>query len=293
MRNLYVNPALKLAHESFFISSMPEPPGGLRSAGISRSVHQNNWPDQRQWRSFPYYTLNVMLEKSSGSFRNGSGFQCEVSYGDFFLNFPGVQHLYGPGSDEYWNEMYASFDGEIFDVYCAQKYFCAQQPVWHLENPAQWITRLETLLRGPRPTTRKAVAAETAHFLQLLLEMLDEAARRPEGPTPHDWFEKACLLLTRDLRHIDLPAVARELDMSYPSFRRNFTSRAGMPPYQYREQKRIEIACKTLRENPSKLYKEIAFSLGYSRGDHFATQFKKHTGMLPGEYQRKFARQRK
>jgi len=289
MRDFYVNPALKLTHESFFISSTPELPGGLRSAGISRSVDQNDWPDQRQWRSFPYYTLNIMLENSRGSFRNGSGFQCEVSYGDFFLNFPGVQHLYGPGTDEYWNEMYVSFDGEIFDAYCAQKYFCAQQPVWRLKNPVHWINRLEALLRGQRPFTRNALAAETVGFLQMLLEMVDQAEPRTEGATPRDWFEKACLLLTRDLRRIDLPAVAHELDMSYPSFRRNFTRRAGMPPYQYREQHRIEIASKTLRENPSKLYKEIAFSLGYSRGDHFANQFKKHTGMLPGEYQRKFA----
>jgi AraC-like DNA-binding protein len=43
-------------------------------------------------------------------------------------------------------------------------------------------------------------------------------------------------------------------------------------------------------KNPSKLYKEIAYSLGYARGDHFARQFKKHTGMLPGEYRKKFGK---
>src|SRR5690606_19638464 len=116
------------------------------------------------------------------------------------------------------------------------------------------------------------------------------AQQLPVGATQRDWFDQACQLLTRDLHKVDLQAIARELGMSYPSFRLNFTRRAGMPPYQYREHKRIAAACETLRNNPSKLYKELAFSLGYSRGDHFAKQFKRHTGMLPGEYQRKFAR---
>jgi AraC-like DNA-binding protein len=288
MKDVYINPELELENESFFAASDPAPPGGLRSAGISRSIHHNNWPDRREWRSFPYYTLNMIMENGCGSYRNETGFQCEVEYGDFFLNFPGVKHLYGPGSGEYWNEIYVNYRGKTFDIYYQQKYFCAAQPVWHLEKPEKWLRRFEKILRALRPATKMAVAAEASRFLHFLFEMLDAAEPKIKGATPHDWFEQACLLLTQDLRKIDLRAVARELGMSYPSFRFNFTRRAGKPPYQFREEKRIEAACETLVDNPSKLYKEIAFSLGYSRGDHFANQFKKHTGMLPREYQKKF-----
>jgi AraC-like DNA-binding protein len=288
MKDVYINPELELENESFFAAGYSVPPGGLRSAGISRSVHHNNWPDRREWRSFPYYTLNMMMENGRGSFRNECGFQCEVSYGDFILNFPGVKHLYGPGSGEYWNEIYVNYKGKIFDIYYQQKYFCETQPVWHLDKPDLWIERFKSILLEPRPFTKMAVAAETSRFLNFLFAMLDAAVPKEKGPTPHDWFEQACLLLMHDLRKVDLPGVARQLGMSYPSFRLNFTRRAGKPPYQYREEKRIQAACETLVDNPSKLYKEIAFSLGYSRGDHFANQFKKHTGMLPGEYQRKY-----
>lgn len=288
MREVYINPELE--NEAFFTMGHVDSLGSLAAAGITRSIHNNYSPDLRKWRSYPYYTINVMLENSRGSFRNEAGFQSEVAYGDFFLTFPGVNHLYGAGNDEYWNEMYVSYSGKMFDVYYKQKYFCPTQPVWHLDNPSPWVSRLRKLLRGKRPSTKMAVAAEASRFLCLLFEMIDAAEAVAVGPTNHDWFDQACLLLTRDLRHVDLPAVARELSMSYPSFRLNFTRRAGMPPYQYREQRRIEAAQESLINNPSKLFKEIAFSLGYSRGDHFANQFKKHTGMLPGEYQKKFGR---
>ena len=283
---MYVNPELE--NEAFFTMIHTDSLGGLRAAGITRSTHNNYGPDLRKWRSFPYYTLNVILENGKGSFRNEAGFQSEVIYGDCFLTFPGVNHLYGPGSNEYWNEMYVSYSGEIFDVCYAQKYFCPEQPAWRLTDPVLWIDRLTSLLRGPRPSTKMAVAVEASRFLCLLFEMIDAAQPLFAGPTHHDWFDQACLLLTRDLRKVDLLAIARELGMSYPSFRLNFTRRAGMPPYQYREQKRIEVAREMLINNPSKLHKEIAFSLGYSRGDHFSNQFKKHTGMLPREYQKKF-----
>lgn len=292
MKLVYVNPELELENEGFFAVVPSNPAGCLRSAGISRSIHDNNWPDLREWRSFPYYTLNMVLENGKGSFRNETGFQGEISYGDFFLTFPQVKHLYGPGSGEYWNELFVNYSGKAFDVYYRQKYFYPKQPAWHLDNPAPWIKRLRNLLQGPRPSTKMAVAAETSRFLCFLFEMFDEAVPLSPGPTHHDWFDQACHLLTRDLRKMDLQEVARELGMSYPSFRFNFTRRAGMPPYQYREQKRIEAACDTLINNPSKLYKEIAFSLGYSRGDHFANQLKKHTGMLPGEYRKKFRKKK-
>lgn len=291
MRKVYINPELE--NEAFFKSSHTNLLGGLDAAGITRSTQNNYGPDLRKWRSFPYYTLNMILENGKGSFRNEAGFQGEVAYGDFFLTFPGVNHLYGPGSEEYWNEMYVSYSGEMFDVYYKQKYFCPEQPVWHLDDPTLWIDRLRKLLRGTRPATKMAVAAETSRFLSLLFEMFDVASPASAGPMHQDWFDKACFLLTRDLRNVDLPVIARELGLSYPSFRLNFTRRAGMPPYQYREQKRIEAAREMLISNPSKLNKEIAFTLGYSRGDHFANQFKKHTGFLPGEYRNEFKRGRK
>lgn len=286
----YINPEFQLENVGFFRTSQEHPTGNLRSAGIGRSLHNNDWPDVRQWYSFPYYTMNLMLEGSHGSYRNENGFRCQLAYGDFFFTFPNLKHLYGPGDGEHWNELFVNYGGKTFDVYYQQKYFCPAQPVWHLENPAPWIERLKYLLQQKRPSTEIAIAAEVSHFLGIVFDMMGAAVPKEFGLAVNDWFDQACLLLTADLRNVDIHEIARELKMSYPTFRLYFTRRAGMPPYQYREKMRMEAACRALVKNPSKLYKEIAYSLGYARGDHFARQFKKHTGMLPGEYRKKFGK---
>jgi len=289
-RKTYINPEFHLENVGFFRTSQMHPTGNLRSAGMGRSLREGDWPDTRCWYSYPYYTFNMMLESSCGSYHNENGFKCQVAYGDFFLTFPDVKHLYGPGQGEFWNELFVNYAGEVFDIYYQQKYFCSTQPVWHLEKPDQWIKRLQKLLQKKRPSTKIAIAREVSHFLGFLFEMMEVAVPKGEGLTVNDWFARACLLLTADMRNVNLQEIARELNMTYPTFRLNFTRRAGMPPYQYRDQKRVEAACTALAKNPSKLYKEIAHSLGYARGDHFARQFKKHTGMLPSEYRKKFGK---
>ena len=288
--SIYLNPTFQLANEGFFLTRHADSLGGLRAAGTSSSVRRNDWPDRRDWRIYPYYVLNIMLEDGRGYYRNEDDFHCQLSYGHFFFCFPNFKQLYGPGKGEYWNELFVNFKGDVFDAYHKQEYFHSHQPVWHLDEPTPWINRLRNLLRAPRPNSKRQVAAETSHFLGLLFEMMNEATVVGNSPAPSDWFEQACTMLTQNLRTVSLPEIAQTLGMSYPSFRIAFKQRANISPYQYREQRRIGVAREALINSPGKLCQEIAFSLGYSRGDHFATQFKRHTGLLPSEYRKKFAR---
>jgi len=289
---IYINPAFQLENVGFFRTAQFHPDGNLRSAGISHSLHDNDWPDTRRMYSFPYYTFNMMLKGSSGVYQNDTGFKCQLEYGDFFFTFPGVKHLYGPGRGEHWNELFVNYGGRAFDLYYEQKYFDPTKPVWHLNDPEPWLERMKEILQEARPMTVMAIAAETSRFLCLVFEMIDAAVPKAKSDVCNDWFDRACLWLTADMRTVDMREIARELGMGYSSFRQHFTQRAGMPPYQYREMKRIEAACRALAENPSKLHKEIAFSLGYAREDHFSRQFKKHIGMLPGEYRKKHCKAR-
>lgn len=287
-RKTYINPAFQLENVGFFRTAYINADGNLRSAGISYSLHDNDWSDTRRMYCFPYYTFNMMLAGSSGAYRNENGFKCQLEYGDFFLTFPDTRHLYGPGKGECWNELYVNYGGSAFDQYYQEKYFYPARPVWHLEEPQPWIERLQTMLQRKRPTTAFAVAAETSRFLCFLFEILDVALPKSTSDQGNDWFDRACLLLSADMRQVDLREIARELGMGYSSFRSHFARRSGMPPYQYREMKRMEAACIALAHNPSKLHKEIAFSLGYAREDHFTRQFKKHMGILPSEYRKKY-----
>lgn len=275
--------------ELYFNNVSPDPAGDFLGAGISLPFRTNDWWEMRGLWSYPYYSLNLMLEGCEGSYRNENGFECDLSYGIFFLTFPRIKQHYGPGKKQRWSELYVGFKGKVFDDYVESGVLRRDLPVWRLANPQPWIEQLQELLRTPRPDTRIGTACEASRFLAFLFEMMGEAHPAQTSITSSDWFSQACLMLTSDIHHkVNLREVASNLGMSYHTFRLYFTKRAGVPPAEYRDQVRLKAACDLLRDNPHKSCKQIAFTLGYYNGDHFSAHFKRHMGMPPNQYRNQF-----
>jgi len=275
--------------ELYFDNGAPDPAGDFLGAGISLPFRPSDWWEMRGLWSYPYYSLNLILEGGSGSYRNESGFQCNLRYGNFFLTFPGIKQHYGPGKQERWSELYVGFRGQIFDHYLKQGILQHYLPVWQLDDPAPWMKRFQQLLQAPRPHTRIGTAREVTRFLALLFEMQEQAQPVQASLANSDWFSQACLMLTADMHHkVNLREVAEQLGMSYHTFRLYFTQRAGMPPMQFRDKHRLRAACEWLVSNPHKSCKQIAFTLGYYNGDHFSAHFKRHMGMTPNQYRKRF-----
>lgn len=288
MPKKYVNPALQLEYDTYFQDNVVPPLGGLTSAGVSRSLRKNTWADNRKWQIYPYYTFSIMLKGGKGYYRDINSLHCLLAYGHFFLAFPHVKHLFGPGIGDSWHKLAVNFRGETFDRYYQEGYFHESQPVWQLEDPAPWIARLQELLQQPHTGSLLSLSSRAARFTGLMFEMMELAIPVTQSSPTSDWFDHACALLTHDFKQVDLQQVAEQLGMSYSTFRLYFKQRAGLSPYQYREKARIEKACDNLLHNPNKLCQEIAHSLGYTRADHFTKQFKQHTGLLPSQYRKKF-----
>lgn len=272
--------------EQFFKKISPDSQGDILSVGASYPGRKNNWWEMREFWEYPYYKLGIILPEGAGYFRNECGYESELTHGNFFLTFPGVKHQYNTGIGEFWHEFRVCFVGKIFDGYRATGILNPACPVWKLENPAPFIRRLKRLFRGSQPVDDVSIARQSVAFLQILLSMMEKGTPVQSVPAQRDVFTRACRLLTRDMHNkIDYQEVARELGMSYHTFRLYFTRRAGMPPSRYREKQRIANACHILLNNPSRSCERIAFVLGYSRSDHFSAQFKRHMGMTPREYQ--------
>jgi len=278
--------------EQFFFNTLPDPVADLTGAGRSLPLRASDWWLMCELWNYPYYTLSIMLEGAAGTFRHESGFECELAYGHFFLTNPHYKQHYGPGRGQCWSELYIGFQGTVIDAYFAGGVIPWEPPVWFLENPAPWIKRLQTLVDAPRPTTRFEVMSASSQFLSVLFDMLAAATPVVANQAGSDWFAQACRMLTADMQQkADLKQIAGVLGMSYHTFRRYFTRRAGMPPARYREEQRLKIACAALRDNPHKSCQQIAFALGYNNGDHFSAYFKKHLGLSPRAYRKQHSRQ--
>ena len=80
-----------------------------------------------------------------------------------------------------------------------------------------------------------------------------------------------------------LEDLARDFRCSYSKVRKVFRGRMGMPPGAYRIQWRIGRAKEALCDATIPI-KEVAFMLGYTEVASFTRQFRRETGMTPGQY---------
>lgn len=86
---------------------------------------------------------------------------------------------------------------------------------------------------------------------------------------------------------VDMNAVARMHGMSLRTFERRFKKATGDTPLVYLQRTRVEEA-KKMMERGIVQFDEISYRMGYEDSNHFRQVFKKHTGLLPTEYQKYF-----
>jgi transcriptional regulator GlxA family with amidase domain len=88
---------------------------------------------------------------------------------------------------------------------------------------------------------------------------------------------------------IDFNKVSKGQGMSRRTFERRFKKATGDTPLVYLQRTRVEAAKRQL-EDKSGTFDEICCQSGYENSSHFRGLFKKYTGLLPTEYQKKFQR---
>jgi transcriptional regulator GlxA family with amidase domain len=105
----------------------------------------------------------------------------------------------------------------------------------------------------------------------------DETIRRAE-----DWIRLHC---QDDLR---MDALARQLGMSSRNFVRRFKTATGLAPMDYLQRLRVRAA-KRLLEEEHVTVQEVCSAVGYGDLAFFRDLFRRHTGMTPGQYRKKFS----
>ena len=97
-----------------------------------------------------------------------------------------------------------------------------------------------------------------------------------------DKFQKACELLESNITSkMSMPDIAKQLNLSYSYFRKEFTSKMGISPAKYLINKRLERAYELLQEGTS--INQVAEKLNYSDVYTFSRQFKKFLGISPSQ----------
>jgi transcriptional regulator GlxA family with amidase domain len=83
-------------------------------------------------------------------------------------------------------------------------------------------------------------------------------------------------------------ALARELGMSPRNFMRRFKHATGTTPLDYLQRLRVRAAQRMLEDDHIAV-SEVAAAVGYDDAAFFRALFKRHTGLVPAAYKRRFA----
>jgi len=144
-----------------------------------------------------------------------------------------------------------------------------------------YVTGMLAECRAPRADSARVVAAFLDLFMAQLLRLYQSEQEARPMPEP---FAR---LLGAIEAQLERPYTIQELcDFAHVSRSRIFQlfdQFVGQSPISYIMSQRIKKA-QQLLEYSDKKVTDIAFELGFSSSQHFATAFKRHTGVSPREF---------
>ncbi len=257
--------------------------GELQLAGL---LHDAPGIDPQAMRVLGSYALVLMIA-GRAVYRDARGTEGELEPGDAVLVFPDVAHAYGPVGREGWSQVYFVFAGPQFDLWRQRGWMRTDHPVLKVGAAPYWLERLRQVLEGDPQGRRGGRMRALGRFAEVLAAMLaaDAEARAP-GRDP--WFDRSLLLLGHRTAQgwLAPPDVAREVGLSYETFRKRFVQLGGESPGQYQRRRRLDWARAAIYQGDRSM-KQIADELGFCDVFHFSKAFKQVVGTTPSEYRRR------
>lgn len=220
----------------------------------------------------------VVITRGTGHYEDELGRERSLNAGDWILVFPEIGHCYRPDRPGGWDEVYAMFEGPVFETWRVQGVLDPGRPTGRLADPGAWLAEFKSTMSEEQGGALSRLCA----FQKLLAAALegagDATTATSEGPA---WFADACRLLSRPEGGAEQAAL--ELGMNYETFRRKFKAQAGIAPHRYHRQQVVNLAARMLDTSGLKSA-EIARTLGFSDEAYFSRVFKQVTGRSPREY---------
>ncbi len=235
----------------------------------------------------------VYITRGQGVLESSASGSLKVQEGNLFVLFPGIWHRFSPDEATGWDEHWVEFDGDCAQRFLTQKDLRPSAPVLDVGLDDQLVELFGAMI--------DCVGQEAYGFeyrlaglaLQVLaLAIAAQGRRRFASDAVGAVVSRAkCILVERLTTNVDLPALARDLKVSYTWFRKVFKEYTGFSPRQFQIQHRIHRASQLLTDTTLPVG-VIARRLGFQTVYYFSELFKRRMGCSPQSYrnQRDFAR---
>jgi hypothetical protein len=224
------------------------PPGSPYPPRRHPVDHHFNW---EQGRVLVAYQL-VYVTEGQGTFESDASTKCHrIGPGTVMTLFPGIWHRYSPDPKTGWVEQWIECCGPAFDRARKANLLLPEKPVWEVGLPAelqQAFERCHALAQQRSAGVQALLSTMGLHLLAILLRPRGAHAETPR-PIDHKIQKAQELLAGRYHERLNLERLARELNVSYSSFRQAFKAKTGVSPkrYQYTAQVQDVLLNKSVR----------------------------------------------
>lgn len=235
-----------------------------------------------------------LLLKGRQTYRVG-GRACRLKGGDQFVTWPGETHDTAGDPQEKGELAWLIVDlprrgrGFLFLSPAATAPLAAalrRLPARHFRAGRRAAGCLELAFAALR---KKGPLAPVAAAQALTSYLLETVAAAGQGEVPAVSPRIAAALAHvegRPEKWIPVPELAERSGLSVPRFKARFRAETGMPPGEFMLRRKIEAARERL-VRPGASVTGVAYDLGFSSSQYFATAFKRYTLKTPSAFLRK------
>ena len=265
--------------------------------GTGRIAPGTPYPAVRKGDKFPFNWENgrtlpfpklLYVTRGSGVFDSQETGLLPVQAGSILFLKPGQWHRYRPDPAVGWDETWFKLDGHSVKRLLNRPEFST--PVLQVgtgDRLREYFDQLVATARTAAFGFEYILAGLAVQILAQILvecgapEFRDDAIQRMVG--------RARQRLLEDVSGTtDLPALARELGVSYSTFRRAFKACTQLSPGQFQLQSKIQKAEQFLSDTELPVG-EVAERLGFPSMYYFSQIYKRKTGLSPLAYRKKYS----
>ncbi len=225
----------------------------------------------------------VYISAGQGWFKSKASGRLSIAAGHVMLLFPGVWHSYAPSSTTGWTEHWVGFNGDIARRLVRRGFFDPERPVLRAGEENTLMALFTDILEATRsnhPALQQILAGTTMRILALLCSV-QQLKLAGDSPGVQAIQQAVTHIREKTESDIDLPALARKLNVSYRWFRRAFAHHTGLSPHQYSLEMRLARARDLLAQS-SLSTKEVAQRVGFTDAQYFCRLFHRKVGVPPG-----------
>lgn len=202
----------------------------------------------------------------------------------FSIVIPDKNLYYLPESSDHWDFIYLEFSMEALPIFSQIVQFSG--PSFSISHHPDFVRNLFHIYQNALSNSITTFADNSKLCYQVLMDLLVIAEQNRAKKEDRLDEAKQYIDTHYHISTLNLDDIADSVGLSKYHIARSFHKKFGMTVFKYINHRRIEQACRLLKQSNQLTSKQIAEMVGFSSDNYFGKNFKKIKGMTPNTYRK-------